>query len=153
MNHLSIAVEFLILFAIIFATFYLVFRANRDKRYRQAISLALGAIFLSLWVQGAVGIIGDSADPANLMYAAVLGIGVIGAALTRLRPLGMSRVVTTMAIAVALIAVITLVWNLGAPGPGKITVLAFHGVLVAIFLASAHLFRQVENKLPDVGAA
>lgn len=143
--NVSTVLEFLILFAVIFVTFYFVYRVNRDKRYRQAISLALGAIFVSLWVHGAVGIIGDSDDPANLMYAAVLGIGVLGAAVTRLKPEGMSWVVTLMAVGVGAIALIVTVGNLGAPGPGRITVLAFNGVLIALLLASAHRFRQVKS--------
>lgn len=147
--NVSTALEFLILFAVIFVTFYIVYRAQRNKRYRQAISLALGAIFLSLWVQGAVGIIGDSSDPANLMYAGVLGIGIVGAAIVRLRPAGMSMVATAMAVAVGAIALIVTLGNLGAPGPGRVTVLVFHGVLIALLLGSAYLFKTVESREPN----
>jgi hypothetical protein len=48
---------------------------------------------------GAVGMVGDEGDPANLMFAAVLAIALLGAMLARFRAGGMA--VATLAAAFA----------------------------------------------------
>src|SRR4051812_7180541 len=59
--------------------FELAARMTSDKAYRSAIGVALATAFILLWVNGAVGIIGDENNPANLMHGGVLAVGVIGA--------------------------------------------------------------------------
>ena len=49
--------------------------------YRAAVGVALAAALLLVWVNGAVGIIGNG--PVNLMYFGVLAVLVIGAAVAR----------------------------------------------------------------------
>lgn len=47
--------------------------------YRRAVSVALAAAFVLVWMVGAVGVIGAAGDPADLMYGGVLAVGIIGA--------------------------------------------------------------------------
>ena len=42
-------------------------------------ALALAAAFLLIWINLAVGIIGDEGEPANLLYVGVLAVGIGGA--------------------------------------------------------------------------
>lgn len=65
--------------------------------YRFAASIALGTAFLMIWANAAVGIIGSEDNPANLMYAGVLAVGVIGAILARFRARGMARAMAATA--------------------------------------------------------
>ena len=65
--------------------------------YRFAAAVALGTAFLMVWANAAVGIIGSENNPANLMYAGVLAIGVIGAILARFRARGMARAMAVTA--------------------------------------------------------
>ena len=65
-------------------------RAN-NRTYRFAIGVALAAAFLLVWINGAVGIIGNENNDANMMFFGVLLVGVIGAIIARLRPKGLAR--------------------------------------------------------------
>ncbi len=53
-------------------------RSTANATYRVAVGVALAAAFILIWVNGAVGIIGDSSNDANMMYFGVLAIGIIG---------------------------------------------------------------------------
>lgn len=49
------------------------------------------AAFLLVWVNLAVGMIGDDGDPANLLFGGVLVVGIAEAAIGRFRHAGMMR--------------------------------------------------------------
>jgi hypothetical protein len=117
-----------------------------------AVGLALAAVFILVWVNLAVGVIGSEDNPANLMHGGVLAIGFLGAIIAELRPQGMARTLFAMALAQALIAVIALIFGLGAPwnGPGQI--LALNGFFVTLFVGSALLFRSAAWELTPAGA-
>ena len=53
-------------------------RSSRSIAFRAAVALALAAAFLIIWINGAVGIIGDEDNPANLMFGAVLAVALLG---------------------------------------------------------------------------
>lgn len=59
--------------------------------------MALAAAFILIWVNLAVGIIGDEGNSANLMYVGVLAAGIIRAIITRGQPPGMARTLSVMA--------------------------------------------------------
>jgi len=125
--------------------FELAARMTRNTAYRAAVGIALAAAFLLVWANGAVGIIGSEDNPANLMFAGVLVVGIVGAAVARLRPAGMARALVATALAQALVAVIALV-----AGMGHIFVAtAFFG---ALWLASAWLFRRATLEPAAAGA-
>jgi hypothetical protein len=110
--------------------------------YRLAAGMAVTTALVLLWINGAVGLIGSEDNPANLMYAGVLAIGLIGAAIARLRPLGMARALAAMAIAQFLVPVIALIfWRLDF-SPGVAPVLALNFAFVLLFAGSALLFRR-----------
>ena len=97
-------------------------------------------------MNGAVGIIGNEANPANLMYFGVLAVGVIGALVARIQPNGMARALFAMALAQALVPVIALIiWppqviSWGAAGVFGVFVL--NAFFVMLFVVSALLFRR-----------
>jgi hypothetical protein len=65
-------------------------RASGKRGYRAGVAVALGAAFLTIWANGAVGMIGNEDNPYNLMFLAVIGVGLIGSVLARFRPMGMA---------------------------------------------------------------
>src|SRR5687767_12921839 len=67
--------------------------------YRIATGVGLGTGFILIWINGAVGLIGSEDNPANLMYAGVLAVGAIGAAIARLEPLRMAWALFATALA------------------------------------------------------
>lgn len=117
---------------------------TRSQAYRIAVGAALGTALLLGWVNGAVGIIGNEAQPANLLYSGVIAIGVIGAALARFRPRGVSRALLAVALAQALVPVIApVIWpqvSWGAAGTSG--VFALNAFFVVLFVGSSFLFRR-----------
>ncbi len=106
--------------------------------YRAAAAIAIAAGFILVWINLAVGMIGNEGNSANLMYVGVLAVGGIGVLLARFKPEGMARALYAMAIAQVLVAVIALVGGLETRfGP-----LVLNLFFVAMFLGSAFLFSQ-----------
>jgi hypothetical protein len=116
--------------------------------YRAAVGAALAAALLLIWVNLAVGIIGEPDEPANVMYLGVPAVGIIGAIIARLRPQGMARALVATALAQALVTVIVLVRGLGAPATGPLEVVALNGFFIALFVGSAWLFRLAARACP-----
>jgi hypothetical protein len=112
------------------------------RAFRLASALAAISAFLLFWLSLGVGIIGADGDPANLMYALVLAIGVAGAYIARLQADGMKRVLIAMAAAQALIAAIAVSTGMGKPWSGALELIALNGFFVAAFLAAAFLYHR-----------
>ena len=110
--------------------------------YRSAIALALAAALLLIWLSLGVGIIGKDGDPVNLVYFGVLAIGIAGAVIARLRPLGMARALFGTALAQALVAAIAATTGLGLPYSGAAEILLLNGFFIGMFAGSAWLFRR-----------
>lgn len=70
-----------------------------DWRYRIAFGLATATGFLTVWVNLAVGMLGDENDAINLMFAGVLCVAAAGALLARFRAQGLARAMFATAIA------------------------------------------------------
>jgi hypothetical protein len=83
--------------------------------------------------------VADSENPANLLYYSVLAVGGVGACLARLEARGLARTLFAMAASLALIAVML---PSGAPPDMARRMAIGHGVYVALFTASALLFRH-----------
>ena len=149
--------DFLVFGAMLFATcgtFELAARISGNSAYRAAVGVAVVAAFILIWINLAVGIIGSEDNPANLMYAGVLAVAVIGAAIGRFRPHGMARALVATALAQVLVAAIALIAGLGSEGanwPQVIFVL--NGFFAALWLLSAWLFWKAGRKQIEAGAA
>jgi hypothetical protein len=121
-------------------------RSGGNRAYRSAAGLAILAAFLLVWINGAVGIIGDEGDPANLMFAGVLAVALAGSAASRFRAAGMARAMFATAGAQVLVAAIALAAGFGRSGPAWPTdVLVASAMFTALWLGSALLFRKAAN--------
>ncbi|HYD13932.1 MAG TPA: hypothetical protein VEC11_13870 [Allosphingosinicella sp.] len=90
-------------------------RRSGNACYRLGAALAAFTAFLLIWVNLAVGFIGEPHNPANLMFAGVLLVALAGAVAARFRPRGMMLAMAAAAIAQLLIAVAVFVAALGRP--------------------------------------
>ncbi|MFP5352108.1 MAG: hypothetical protein ACLGIB_06055 [Actinomycetota bacterium] len=111
--------------------------------YRGAAVLGGIAALLLIWLSLGVGILGADGDRANLMYAAVVLVGVVGSLAVRFDARGMAGVLATMAATQAAITAIALavgVQESGVSPTAEIVVL--NGFFIAMFLASAWMFRH-----------
>ena len=123
-------------------------RKAGNVAYRAALGVALAAALLLVWANLAVGVIGEPDEPANAMYFGVPAVGLVGAIIARLQPLGMARALFATALAQALVALIAVVLGLGDPASGPLEVLALNGFFIALFVGSAWLFRLAARAPP-----
>ena len=125
-------------------TYDLATRVTRNTAYRAAAGVALTAAFLLVWINLAVGVIGAEDNPANLMFAGVLAIGVAGGAMARFRAAGMARALIATAVAQAAVAAIAVVRGLS----DEVNIILGATVLfVTLWLASAWLFHQAARQI------
>ena len=116
-----------------------------NAAYRAAAGIAVAAGLMLVWMNLAVGLSGSEDNPANLMYLGVLAVGIIGALIARMRPQGMAGAMLAAALAQALVAAIALVAGLGYPSSGALEIVGVNGFFVALFAASAWLFRRAHR--------
>lgn len=117
-------------------------RTFRSTTERLAVGLAITTGAMIILSDLAVGIIGNEGHPANLMFFAVLGLGLAGAFLERFRPRGMARMLWAAAAAQALVpAVAMFVWNLPMT-PGLQRTFLFNTVFAASFAVAGLMFRH-----------
>ena len=107
----------------------------RHLAYQAGIAVALVAALLLVWINLAVGMIGNEDNPANLMYLGVLAVGFLGAVIARFQPRGMAYALFATATAHALVGVIVFAGRMDAALP-------LDAIFVAVWIASALLFRS-----------
>lgn len=118
-------------------------RRGGDLRYRLAAGLAILGAFLLVWIDLAVGIIGRGDEPANLMFAGVIAVGVVMAAAARFRPAGMARAMLGAVGTLAVATIAAFVIARGSEGPTwPLAMLGTTGVLSALWLGAAALFAR-----------
>ena len=81
------------------AAYELATRMSGNTLYRLGFAVAIALGFLLVWINLAVGIIGDEDNLANAVFAGVLLVGAIGALLGQLRAAGMARAMVATGIA------------------------------------------------------
>jgi hypothetical protein len=81
-------------------------RARGDWSYRGAMFIAIALAFVTVWANGAVGIIGSEDNPLNLLYFIPLLIGGLAAVRVWFRPRAMCWIMAAVAVAQFAIAAI-----------------------------------------------
>jgi len=111
--------------------------------YRFGATFAVAAAFLLVWVNLAVGMLGDEGNPANLMFLGVIAIAIVGAVVARARPAGMATAMLVAAGAQVLAGATGLAMGWASPGgQGVYEVLLGTGLFTPMWLVSAWLFRK-----------
>lgn len=131
------------MFGIVGGTFELAVRASGNRWYRGGAAIALGTAFLLVWINGAVGIIGDEGNPANLMFFVVIAIAISGSIVARFEAAGMARAMTVAGATQLLVAPVTLLMRLGANEPPGLTgVVILISIFASFWFLSVFCFRQ-----------
>jgi hypothetical protein len=130
-------------------TYELVAKKGGTAAYRVAVGLAVATALVLVWVNAAVGIIGDD-ESFNMMYFGVLAIGIAGALIARFQPQGMARALFMVAIAQMLVPLIVLMipslrGGLMEP-PGVVGVFGLNAVFAMLWVGSAWLFRKAARE-------
>ena len=144
--------DFIIAGVLLFGTglvYELVARRSEKTVYRAAFGVGLAGAFLLFWVNGAVGIIGNEGQPANLMYGAVFAVGFIGSLMARFKPHGMACTLFAAALIQMLVPVIALlIWPppVTSWAPGVFGVFVISAFFAMLFIGSALLFRRAAQE-------
>lgn len=107
--------DFVVAGIVLFTAFFMIeFLAKkmRDIPSRVATGITVVTTLLIVWVNLAVGIIGDG-NNTSACYMLVVPVGFIGLALSRLKPQGLSY--TAFAMAAVMLLVPTVAWLIGNP--------------------------------------
>jgi hypothetical protein len=122
-------------------------RMSKDIVYRAAAGVAVITAFLLVWVNLAVGFLGNEDNPYNLIFFVLLGLTLIGAFLVEFKAVGLARLLAGTAAGQALIGAVALFAGLGETGNRGIYE-AFMGtsMFVGLWLASAWLFSRAARR-------
>jgi len=110
--------------------------------YRLAVLLTLGTALVLIYGAGALGIIG-AGGRADLLYAAVLAVLLVGALAARFRARGMALALAATALATVVVFLVALVFVV--PGRDGVSILDLSGLTVMFaggFALAAALFHR-----------
>jgi len=140
-----------VMFAVVGGTFELAVRASGSWAYRAGAAIALGTAFLTVWINLAVGIIGNEDNPLNLMFFGVIAAAIVGAIVARFEAAGMVRAMIVAAALQGLIGVGTLIagWGSSEP-PGIIALVILIEFFAGGWLLSAFAFRKAAARQAKV---
>lgn len=145
--------DFIIMGAVLFSiglAYELIAKRSDNTIFRLAFGVGLGAALLLFWVNGAVGLIGDS--DVNMLYGAVFIVGLMGSLLSRFKPIGMTRTLFAAALVQILVPTIALIiWPPPAISwsPGVWQVFFLNAGFAMLFVLSALLFQKAEGRRSD----
>ena len=126
-----------VLFGSVGLAFELIVRKSSSLAYRFGAATAVVAAFLTVWVNGAVGMIGSEDNPYNLLFGGVLLLALLGAVVARFEAAGMARAMAVAAVAQAALGA----FGLPADTRGAVFSIGFAG----LWLLSAALFRNASQ--------
>ena len=119
--------------------------------FRAAVGLGLGTTLFMIWANLAVGLIGGGPNPGNLMYIAVVFVGIIGVSRSRFQAPGMEHVMYAMALALVFIAAIALMTGMDLyPGSSMYEILAVNAFFATPYVISGLLFRHAAQEQTPV---
>ncbi len=121
-------------------TYELGVKGMSNKAYRFAMGLAVATAFVLTWANFVLAV---DVSLANFMYFGVVVVGLVGAAIARLRASGMAVALFVTAMAQMLVPFIALVfWKTHVAQGAAVPVLGLNGVFIVLFAMSALLFRR-----------
>ena len=134
-----------VLFGSVGLAFEFIVRKSISIAYRCGAALAVIAAFLTIWVNGAVGMIGSEDNPYNFLFLGVLVIALIGAIVARFRPDGMVRAMAAAGIAQAALSAFGL--------PTDVRGAMFSMAFTAFWLVAAALFWSAARSADEAARA
>lgn len=135
-------------------TYVLLTTKVNNGRYKAGIAVGLFAGLFLIWANLAVGIIGSEDNPVNTIYFGVIGIGIVGAVISRFKSRGLSLTMFVISLVLFLIAIIVLLYastqNADFTIRKIMTYSGAHGLFIMLFFISGVLFRQAAQDEADL---
>lgn len=113
-------------------------RRSANLMYRGGVAAALAATFLTVWINGAVGMIGSEDNPYNLVFLGVILLALVGAIVSRFEASGMGAAMALATLAQATAGMIGTMSDLRGG--------LFSIGLALVWLLSAALFHQAADR-------
>lgn len=111
--------------------------------YRAGVATGLAAAFAIVWATGAVGIIGSEAEPANLLFFAVIAVAFGGAIAAGFKPAGMAWAMFAASALQASIGGAALLAGWGAADPSyPLEILGATAFFTAMWTLAGLLFQN-----------
>jgi len=124
-----------------------------ETYYRLAVGVALATVLFLILGIGALGIIGAGGRPDRI-YAAVLGVLVLGTVIARLRPGGMVLTLAATALAQAVVSATALLAGLHqAEGASVVDIVGLTAMYAGMFGVAAWLFSRAADEPSDVAGS
>lgn len=121
--------------------FELGLRASGSLAYRAGVGVAIAAGFLTIWINGAVGVFADEDNPANLLFLGVILVALVGAVLASFRAGGMARAMLAALAAQVAVAIAVPLAGYASPGvEGVYEAMLAVGLFGGLWLVAALLF-------------
>lgn len=130
-----------VMFAIVGGLFELAARASANIAYRAAVVLAVACAFLQIWINLAVGIIGNEDDPANTTYFIVVIVAITASAVAAGRAQLMGRAMIVVMATQILFSAVHLI-------DGHFTA-AIDLFFVSLWLLSSRLFTRAAREIGE----
>lgn len=118
-------------------------RSSRNAAYKAGVAIAVATAFLTIWANGAVGMIGSEDNPYNLWFLGVVALAFLGAIASGFRTTGMAWTMTVAAVAQAAFGLT----GMAADPRGGI----FSTGFAFLWLLSAALFRAAGSEAERAG--
>jgi hypothetical protein len=131
-----------LMFATVGGLFEFGVRVSSNGFYRAGFAAGLLGIFLVIWTNLAVGIVGSNDNPGTQWFFAALLIGIVGAAIARLRPMGMALAMSATAVSIGAAFVVAIMAPTDEPFVSHWTEGFGTSIFALLFLGSAALFRR-----------
>jgi hypothetical protein len=123
--------------------FELAARASGSWAYRGGAGLALLTSFLLVWINGAVGIIGNEDNRANLVFGVIILMAIAGTIVAKARAAGMVRGMAVATVAQAVVGLVVFAQGIAAnEPPGAFGMLVLIEGFALLWAGSALLFRR-----------
>lgn len=128
----------------------LVTKKSSTTAHKVAVGMAVAAALFLVWINLAVGVIGNENNSLNLLYVGVLAVGFVGTLMAGLKPQGMARALFATAVAQALVPIIALIfWSdrVTLEPQGIVGVFILNAFFVLMFTGSGVLFRRAGRRI------
>lgn len=119
--------------------FELAVRMTSNWAWRAGAACALGAAFLLVWINGAVGMIGSEGNANNLLFGIVLLVALLGAIVARFRAQAMSLAMAAAGLTYVLLVPIVV---MRTAGPVETREIVLTLLFAGPWFLSAALFRK-----------
>ncbi|QZH75745.1 MAG: hypothetical protein JY451_03895 [Erythrobacter sp.] len=120
------------------------FAVGRNAPHKVGIAIAALGGFLTVWINGAVGMLGSEEEPTNLVFIAMAGIGVVASLLVWFRAAPMRWIMATLSAGQFAVGVVAALWTM----PGHAVewgVLTFFALIWGAAAACFHAARSAQS--------